>query len=97
MDRHSFEQLYVAEFKRSPLDDLADEYHRRCEAFDRTVCTGPLRDGGIMPATHREMRIISRHACEVRAEMRQRAAGEGFAAGEMDRAIRDAERRAGFR
>lgn len=96
MDRHAFEQLYVTEL-RSALDDLADEYPRRCEAFDRTVCTGPMRDGCIMPATPRKMAIISRHACEVRAEMRQRAVGEGCTAGELDRAIRDAERRADLR
>ena len=47
----------------SILYDLAKEYHDRCEAFDRQVCTGNLgRGGGIMPANDEETRQIGTNA-----------------------------------
>ena len=52
---------------------LAEEYHQRTEAFDRTVCTGPILHGSIMPATPREMATINRHAAAVRRELEDRA------------------------
>lgn len=63
-----FEELWVANFAHSPLDDLADEYHRRCEAYDRIVCTGPIRNGEILPASSQELDRINRHAHMVRRE-----------------------------
>jgi hypothetical protein len=42
---------------------FARDYHERCEAFDRTVCTGPVgRDGGVLPATPAERVAIERNA-----------------------------------
>ncbi len=47
----------------NPLDELAERYRRRTEAFDRTVCTGPIGpDGGILPANGRESSEINRNA-----------------------------------
>ena len=48
------------------IDELhiyARDYHRRCEAYDRTVCTGGFgKGGGIMPATNREYILINSNA-----------------------------------
>ncbi|KVN27004.1 hypothetical protein WJ63_14480 [Burkholderia pyrrocinia] len=84
-----FERIYLAEPERRPLplDTLADEYHRRCEAYDRTVCTGPIRGGEIVPATARELMIINRHACKLRDELRDRAACMGYLPAEFGKAI----------
>lgn len=60
------------------LDELAVEYHERCERFDRVVCSGPVIDGAIMPATNRERHLIGRNAIAVRDEMLYRAAALGY-------------------
>ena len=44
---------------------LAVKYHDITEAFDRTVCTGPIIDGGIRPATSAENALIQKHAVEL--------------------------------
>lgn len=71
------------------LYSLAREYHDRCEAFDRTVCTGGVdRAGDVRPANHRELGIINWHAMFVRRELNQRAVALGFAPEQLWRAIR---------
>lgn len=97
--RRDFERIYHVEPERRPLPlgELADEYHRRCEEFDRTVCTGPIRGGEIMPATDRERMIINRYASTLREELWHRAARMGYSLAEYGEAIRDAYRRHAFR
>lgn len=56
---------WVPTLREVALYKLATQYHAECEAFDRTVCTGPVINGSIMPATPREMATISRNAKEV--------------------------------
>lgn len=52
------------------LDRLAAEYHEVCEAYDRTVCTGPIRDGRIMPtAGTKESALINKNSRDVRDRM----------------------------
>lgn len=60
----TWRSLYLCEPKPTDhrLVDLAIEYATTCEAFDRTVCTGPVIHGEIMPATNRETYLITRHA-----------------------------------
>jgi len=60
------------------LQALAEEYHRRTEEYDRTVCTGPIRNGGIMPATSREHGLIEQNARNVFKELARRAAAIGI-------------------
>ena len=60
------------EHKPHPRHDLAIEYYRRTEAYDRTVCTGPIRDGSILPGSHHELAVINRHAAAVRRELEAR-------------------------
>ena len=55
------------------LHSLAAEYHQRAEAYDRTVCTGPIKRGEILPATDREMVAINRHALALKKELQERA------------------------
>ncbi len=72
-----WQQFYFGEFERTPHDDemlaLASEYYDRTEAFDRTVCTGPVVDGGIRPVTYRELGMINRHATQVLRELQIRS------------------------
>jgi hypothetical protein len=73
--------LYLCTFSPTaptPLDELAAEYHERCETYDRLVCTGPIIDNSIMPATHDERRLIERNARTVLAELTDRARCLGY-------------------
>lgn len=46
----------------SSIIRAAEEYHRRCEAFDRTVCTGFIGPDGLMPANRHELALVGKHA-----------------------------------
>ena len=50
-------------------------YYRRCEAYDRAVCTGPMGRDGILPATGHEAGMIGRNARAEMAELRSRFPG----------------------
>lgn len=63
------------------LHEMAKEYHKRTEAFDRTVCTGPIRDGQIMPASGHQQLLISSNAAALRQEIWDRERGK------MDNAV----------
>lgn len=69
------------------LRGLATRYHEACELYDRMVCTGPVVDGSIMPATHHEMALINRNAREVRRRIVADAEREGFTWRELADAI----------
>ncbi|MEO7065363.1 MAG: hypothetical protein ABI114_00480 [Rhodanobacter sp.] len=69
------------------MAELARRYHTEAEAFDRTVCTGPIREGSILPATPREMAAISKNAHELRREIMANAERHGITRDEMNRAI----------
>ena len=69
------------------LHELATRYHAECEAYDQTVCTGPMGQDGIMPATPHEMAMINRNAHAVRKRLTEEAAREGIEREELARAI----------
>lgn len=70
-----FRSLYLGE--PQPMDsallDLARIYYRLTEAFDRKVCTGPITQDGIMPATSAQLAAINRYAAEVLQELKRKA------------------------
>jgi len=82
-------QQLQGEFVQADKDlfTLAAEYHERTEAYDRTVCTGPIVRGGIMPATAYERVAINRHAAIVRAELLACALRLGYTNEQFQKAI----------
>lgn len=68
------------------LRKLATEYHRRCESYDRTVCSG-MRDGIAMPTNGRELGEINRHAHKVWSELSLIADANGLSKERLLRAI----------
>lgn len=58
--------LFVADFVLTERDlklrKLARQYVVESESYDRTVCTGPVRNGEVMPMGHRELYMVNRHA-----------------------------------
>lgn len=79
---------YSFEPEPDPLHELALEYYRRTEDYDRSVCTGPIMEDGITPATYKELHQINEHARKVLRELQQRC---GDAAG-LHRAMRRVQR-----
>lgn len=69
------------------LRELAKEYDRRTEEYDRTVCTGPIKDNAIMPMHPGEYALIQANARRVLAEMIERAAAIGYSRAELFDAI----------
>lgn len=80
---------YMGTFE--PMDErlfaLGHEYHNRCETYDRTICSGPVRDGGIMPMTSRELGLINRHALAISKEIIARGERMGFTKAQIQEAI----------
>lgn len=69
------------------LHELATRYHTECEAYDQTVCTGPMGQDGIMPANPHEMALINRNAHAVRKALEEEAQREGIGREELARTI----------
>lgn len=61
--------LYQCEFTPTARDnkmrELAQSYVNRCEAYDRTVCTGPMMHGEITPVGGHEIGLVNRNARQV--------------------------------
>ncbi len=86
-----FREQYFCEFEHTEqdikLEALAARYHRECEAYDRSVCTGPIIDGYIMPATTSEIGLINRNAHKVRQSVEAQARLDGIGRNELQQAI----------
>lgn len=67
-------------------------YHTTCEAYDRTVCTGPMRHGAVMPATPEQRAAISAHARKVRGEIERVAEARGLGREVLEAARREVGR-----
>lgn len=69
------------------LNDLASEYHGECEAFDVSVCSGPMSEDGILPANAQELALVNRNATEVRKRREKITALQQFSPKQLQRAI----------
>lgn len=68
---------------------LAAEYHESTEAFDRTVCTGPIVHGAIQPANYYEYSRIAEYARSERRRALEQAERLGISRAELHNAICD--------
>lgn len=84
--------MYTVSFdlaKNDPLDDLAREYYDRTEAYDRSVCTGPISPSGrIIPATVHEAALININAEKLRRELTGRAGRLGYTGAQLKHAMK---------
>lgn len=64
-----FRELYQCDFtpteRDTKLRELAQSYVSQCEAYDRTVCTGPVKNGEIIPMGGHELGLVNRNARQV--------------------------------
>ena len=84
---NEFECEFVPTERDKVIHELATRYHVLCESYDRTVCTGPIRNGSIMPASGHEMRMINKNARHVRKLVEDDALIKGVGRKELWRAI----------
>lgn len=76
------------------LYNLAKEYDERTEAYDRLVCTGPIKDGYILPANNQERHLVMRNARRTMQELADRAKiNHNISLQEVGRAIQQYDRR----
>ena len=85
--RADFECEWTPTEKDNKLHELAKRYHDETEAYDRTVCTGPIVHGSIQPYGGRQTVLITQNARQVFLRIEAEAARHGISKAEMWRAI----------
>ena len=85
--RKQYEQEWRPTERERKAAELAARYHSETDAYDRTVCTGPIRDGSVMPIGQHEMALVNRNAIKVREQIMHEAARHGISRQDMARAI----------
>ncbi|WP_225775918.1 hypothetical protein [Pseudomonas sp. Marseille-Q5115] len=91
-----FAQQHLGSFavtdREIALRAIAEGYHQGTEAYDRTVCTGPLGVDGVLPATAHEQGLITKNARYELGLLISRYAGQ-YTGEEIRRAIAQHENR----
>ena len=87
MARDIFSCEWTPSEQDNRLYELAKRYHEEAEAYDRTVCTGPVMHGSVMPFDHRELALVNGYAWRLRKQIMTEAAAHGINAQDMARAI----------
>ncbi len=82
-----YEQEWLLTEQDRKVRELAEQYHRDTEGYDRAVCTGPIKEGVIWPATIEQMRLINRNALQRWKEVMKLAEQHGISRRIMQRAI----------
>ena len=95
MNKDDFESQYIGKFLVSQDDNdlaqIAKIYHEEAEAYDRTVCSGPIIDGSIIPETSCQRTLISNNARKIQKRLENEYAGR-FTRSQILSAIRNYNR-----
>ncbi len=73
--------------KDRKIDELAKQYHELTEAYDRTVCTGEIIKGAILPATARQAALTHINAKQVMRDLVRQAEPHAITEAELKKAI----------
>ncbi|WP_271043363.1 hypothetical protein [Pseudomonas sp. VB3] len=91
---NQFKNLYECKFQLTEreilLREIAEQYVRDADAYDRTVCTGPIKHGEIMPYGYQELALVNRNARRLMDLLCQ--SHPQFSRSEIRRAISAADR-----
>lgn len=68
------------------LHQFLKEYYANCEAYDRTVCTGPIIGDSILPNTPHERMLITQNSWLLWREFLKRADEIGATPGQISKA-----------
>ena len=94
MEKQIFESLYLCEpyklsAKEERIAQLAAEYHKETESYDKMVCTGIGPGGYAVPTNSLQRTSIEIHARIVWKRIMAIAANEGISQANMWNGIRD--------
>lgn len=81
------QQEFELTHARRKCFELAERYHHETEAYDRTVCTGPIIRGAVQPMTARELTLVNRNASLVLKRLEAEAREHGVSAKDLRAAI----------
>lgn len=71
------------------LREIAESYHKRCDVYDQSMCSGRSpRTGEPMPVGPREMGLVNRHARKVLLDVVTAGEEKGFTSEQVWEAIR---------
>lgn len=87
MSADAFTQDFVPTEPEEFLRTLAERYAKETEAYDRTVCTGPIVRGSIQPADARQLALIGRASRIIFAHLCVEAEAKGLSVVDLRRAI----------
>jgi hypothetical protein len=90
MNKFHSEYLCAPSENRIKLRKLALEYYQRCEEYDRLVCTGPIKNGSVIPIGA-ELWLVNQNARKVFKELKDRMILDGLG-GDLRKEIQLAER-----
>lgn len=82
-----YRATFIPSREEDELRKLAHKYHKLTEAFDRTICTGPIVNGAIMPASPSEFSKSSKHATQIRDQLGEIASSLGFSKSQWHKEI----------
>ena len=82
-----YEQEWRPTERERNAAELAARYHLETESYDRTVCTGPIRDSSVMPIGPHEMALVNRNAIKVRKQIMHEATQHGISRQDIAHAI----------
>lgn len=85
--RKLWEQTWRLSEQDRKAKELAKRYHDEAEAYDRTICTGPILNGSIQPANAHEFALINSNAYKLRRQILEEAEAAGISKDTMRRAI----------
>lgn len=64
--------------QNNDMTELACRYHRETEAYDKTVCTGPVVAGVIYPLNRKELCLVNINAQKTLGLIKQEAAAKNI-------------------
>lgn len=73
--------------KAAKVRELACRYHQEAEAYDRTICTGPIKHGAVMPIGYKEHALVSKNATALLAKLCVEADAYGISRQELRKEI----------
>lgn len=85
----NYSDYFTSEPTPDPLWEFAHSYYETTEAYDKLVCTGPIKEGIVYPATSYELGLINRNAAKVLKDLHERVAILGYGPDQLKLAMKN--------